>query len=114
MLKNKSPVVFAEYKELRNKVTHEMEAAKRNYFENLVSEAINGNTSETWKVINKLLRQQKRKTTAIPQSIEIGKKSIKSPESIYNKMNEHFVTIGEKLSAKVKSSQQLKKVSKSF
>ena len=111
MLKNKSPVVFAEYKKLRNKVTYEKEAAKRNYFENLFSEAISGYASETWKVINKLLRKQKRKTTAMPQSIKIDKKSIKCSESICNKMNEHFVTMGEKLSVKVKSTteQGLKK-----
>ena len=58
-LKHKSPVVFAEYKKLRNRVTHEKEAAKRNYFENLFSEA-NGNMSETQKVINKLLCKLKR------------------------------------------------------
>ena len=101
-LKHKGPVVFAEYKKLRNRVTHEKEAAKSNYFENLFSEK-NGNTFETWKVINKLLRKPKRKTTAMPQSIKIGIKSIKCPESIFNKMNEHFVTIGKKLSANVKS-----------
>ena len=78
------------------------EAAKRKYFENLFSEA-NGNRSETWKVINKLLRKPKRKTTAMPQSIKIGIKSIECPESICYKMNEHFVTIGKKLSANVKS-----------
>ena len=69
----------------------------------MFSEAINGNTPETRNVINKLQRKQKRKTTAMPQSIKIGKKSIKCPESVCKKMNEHFLTIGEKLSAKVKS-----------
>ena len=71
----------------------------------MFSEA-NGNTSETWKVVNKLLRKPKRKTAAMPQSIKIGKKSIKCPESICNKMNEHFVIIGEKLSANVQSTSE--------
>ena len=83
------------------KVTHEKKTAKRNHFENLFSKE-NGNTSEAWNTISKLLRKPKRKTTAMLQSTEIGKQLIKCPESICNKMNEHFATIGEKICANLK------------
>ena len=57
--------------------------------------------SETWKVISKLpdccVYKLKYKTTALPQSIKIGKKSSKCSESICNKMNEHFMMTDEKL-----------------
>ena len=39
----------------------------------------------------------------MPQSIKIGNTLIKFPQSISNKINEHFLTIGEKLSTNVKS-----------
>ena len=38
----------------------------------------------------------------MPQSTEISKQLIKCPESICNKMNEHFATIGEKICANLK------------
>ena len=72
-LKIKVLLFLLWYKKPRNRVTHEKEAAKTNYFENLFSEA-NGNTHETWKVINTLLRKPKRKTTAMSLSTKIGKK----------------------------------------
>ena len=86
---------------LKIKVTHEKKTAKRNHFENLFSKE-NGNTFETWNAISKLLQKPKRKTTAMPQSTEIGKQLIKCPESICNTMNERFVTIGEKIWANLK------------
>ena len=59
--------------------------------------------SEMWKGMNKLQNKLKCKTTAMPQSIKIGNTLIKFPQSICNKIDEHFLTICEKLSANVKS-----------
>ena len=51
------------------------------------------------KNINQLLRKNKPKST-IPSLVKIGDKTIADPTEICNKLNEHFVTIGEKLGSK--------------
>ena len=49
-MKSKCPKQLAIYKKLRNKVTHEKEASKRAYFDNLLNHA--SNSAETWNLIN--------------------------------------------------------------
>ena len=89
---------MAIYKKLRNKVSHEKEAAKRAYFDNLFNHA--SNSAKTWNLINQLLHKSKPKAE-MPRLIKAHGKTITSPQEIYNEMNRHFVKIGEKLSAKV-------------
>jgi len=57
-LKNKTPEILKEYKQLRNKVTHLKENAKYSYYKNLFQNA--KNTTDTWKYINQLLRKRKQ------------------------------------------------------
>ena len=97
-MKNKCPKQLAIYKKLRNKVTHEKEAAKRAYFDDLFGHA--SNSAETWNLINQLLHKCKPKAET-PQQVIAHGKTITSPQEICNEMNRHFVEIGEKLSAKV-------------
>ena len=80
-----------------NKLTHIKKKAKKDYFENLFSNA--NNSSDTWNYINLLLRKTKRKTTS-PQTIKVDGQIISSSQKICNQMNQHFATIGEKLAAK--------------
>ena len=63
-LKKRDCSIFNEYKKYRNKLTHIKKKAKKDYFENLFSNA--NNSSDTWNYINLLLRKTKRKTTLPP------------------------------------------------
>ena len=96
-LKNKSPTAHTDYKKYRNKLTHLKEAAKKIYYQNIFLGP--GNPSNTWKNINQLLRKNKPKST-VPSLVKLGDKTITDPTEICNKLNEHFVTIGEKLGSK--------------
>ena len=57
------------------------------------------NPSDTWKNINQLLGKNKPKST-VPSFVKIGDETITDQTEICNKLNEHFVTIGEKLGSK--------------
>ena len=96
-VKNKSPIAHTDYKKYRNKLTHVKEAAKKIYYQKLFLGP--GNPSNTWKNINQLLRKNKPKST-VPSLVKVGDKTITDPTEICNKLNEHFVTIGEKLGSK--------------
>ena len=54
------------------------------------------NPTDTWKNINHLLRKNKPKST-VPSFVKVGDETIRDQTKICNKLNDHFVTIGEKL-----------------
>ena len=95
-MKSKCFKQLAIYKKVRNKVTHEKEAAKRAYFDNLFNDA--SNSAETWNLINQLLHKSKPKAK-MPRLIKAHGKTITSPQEICNEVNKHFVEIRKKLSA---------------
>ena len=66
------------------------------YFENLFRNA--RNPSDTWKHISQLLRKSIPKSSS-PQTLKVEGKLISSPPTIRNELNQHFVSIGEKLIA---------------
>ena len=76
------------------------EIAKRSYFQYLFQRA--KNPTDTWKHINVLLRKTKPKST-IPRKVVVGNEIIASPQTICDKMNNHFVKIGKKLSASLQN-----------
>ena len=95
--------MFEEFKKYRNRLTHLKEAAKRNYFHDLNKNS--KNSKDTWKCINQLLRKTKPKTS-VPNTIHADGQVITSPQSICEKLNDHFVKIGEKLSDKLASNRE--------
>ena len=97
-IKTKCPLSLANYKKIRNKVTHDKEVAKKAYFENLFNNT--SNSTDTWKLINRPLRKHAPKAE-MPQQLKVNKKTITNSLEICNEINKHFVEIGEKFSAKV-------------
>ena len=97
-IKSKCSLSLANYKKIRNKVTHDKEVAKKACFENLCNNT--SNSTDTWKLINRLLRKHTLKAE-MPQQLKVNKKTITNPLEICNEINKHFVEVGEKLSAKV-------------
>ena len=85
---------------MRNKVTHDKEAAKRAYFDNRFNNS--SSTADTWDLINQLLHKSKPKAE-MPRHLKVDDKTITNPLDICNAMNRHFVEIGEKLSTHVPS-----------
>ena len=70
--------------------------AKRYYFKNLFRKA--RNSSDTWKHINQLLGKSIPKSS-LPHTLKVEGKLIFSFPTICKELNQHFVSIGEKLSA---------------
>ena len=97
-LKTKCPKQLQIYKKIRNKVTHEKEAAKRAYFETLCRNA--SNSADTWKLVNKILRNKRPKVDTL-NLLRANENLVSNSQEICNAMNKHFVEVGEKLSAKV-------------
>ena len=95
--------MFEEFRKYRNRLTHLKEAAKCNYFHDLFKNS--KNSSDTWKCINQLLRKTKPKTS-VPNAIHADGQVITLPKSICEKLNDHFVKIGEKLSDKLASNHE--------
>ena len=78
-MKSKCPKQLAIYKKLRNKVTHEKEAANRVCFDNLFNRA--SNLAKTWNLINQLLHKSKPKAEML-RLIKAHGKTITSPQEI--------------------------------
>ena len=97
-LKNKCSKKFACYKKYRNKLTHIKENAQQNYFQNVFCGPCS--PSDTWKNINQILRKSQLKITKILNAVKVDSKTITDPSQMCNKLNEHFVTVGEKLGFK--------------
>ena len=66
-IKSKCPLSLANYKKIKNKVTHDKEVAKKAYFGNLFNNT--SNSTDTWKLINRLLRKHRPKAE-MPQQLK--------------------------------------------
>ena len=97
-VKNQSDLLFAAYKQIRNKVTNMNQKLKRDFFSDKIN-AFEGNMKETWKTINQMINKRS-KTTHI-SSLEDGDKDITDSQQIADAMNQYFCNIGEKLSSKI-------------
>ena len=81
------PFAWEQYKCLRNAVNSEVNTAKRNYYENVVT--LNRNDPKSlWKKINDLIRERKSQNSIIHGISAL-------------KFNDYFSTIGEKVSTKL-------------
>ena len=72
-IKTKCPLSLANYKKIRNKVTHDKKVAEKAYFEKLFNNT--SNSTDTWKLINRLLRKHTPKAE-IPQQLKVNKNTI--------------------------------------
>ena len=81
------------YKMYRNKLTRVKKLAKSIYYGELLTK--NGK-SESWKIINKLLRK-KIKTNSLPTLLKVDGKVIEQPADICHEFNKHFCSIGKNL-----------------
>ena len=83
-----------KYKKYRNKLTHNEEILKENYYRNLFCE--NNDPSLTWKHMNEILINSKNEVF-LPNFLKMKEKEITEPQNICNELNQHFVDIGKKI-----------------
>ena len=90
-----------EKKKQGNLVNSEIRLAKQNYCLNNLNKCT-GDSSNTWEIISELawLKYGKKSLT----SLKLNDVSIASPTMLSNEFNDHFGTIGPKLSEKLNSS----------
>ena len=97
-MKNQSDLLFAAYKQIRNKVTNMNQKLKRDFSSDKIK-TFDGNVKETWKTINQMINKRS-KTTHI-SSLEDGDKDITDSQQIADAMNQYFCNFEEKLSSKI-------------
>ena len=102
-IKTKNPEDHKAYSTFRNKLSKKKYRAKREYFQELLTNAKNkGDRSVTWEVINKAFGKDKRKRI-YPNEVQIGEPPdstmSKDPKDVTNVLK-HFTSIASKLAKK--------------
>ena len=85
------------YKEFRNHVTYQLKVSKQNYFHNLLQQARN-NMRKVWNILNGIIRPQTKSNNLNIDSLLIDGRKIHDNNVICNELNQHFSTIGSRIS----------------
>ena len=99
-LKIKTEKCKKKYLLYKNKLTHILRVAKKQYFIKLFSD-LKGNMKKTWEQINSILGKTK-KSTMISEIVYDNRK-LKSNRHIANAFNTYFVNIGKNLAKSIPS-----------
>ena len=97
-IKNKSSILMASYRHVRNRVNNLDKNLKREYFSNKIA-LEKGNLKETWKTLNLFLN--KRSKTTNVESLNVDREVITENSNIARSMNEFFCSVGRNLSVKI-------------
>ena len=107
-LKTPSKRNEAKYKIYRNKLTHIVRIAKKNYFDKKFENCKN-DIKKTWDTIKELIRKKPHRSQ-LPTSFLCNNKCINNPKEIANNFNEFFSNIGPNLAKQFdKNSNDFKK-----
>ena len=88
------------YKRFKNKLTHIIRIAKKNYFKEKFDMHIN-NGKKTWETIGQILKNKNRKTTVTDTFITSNGIPCTDNTDIANNFNTYFTTVGNTLAANV-------------
>ena len=91
-------LTFDEFKQYRNYVTCKLREAKKLYFQNIFNE-MRGNMKKMWTVINGLVKPGLNRNNNLIKSLLINGVILDDPTQVCNILNEHFSTVGSKISA---------------
>ena len=89
-----SPRYFNSFK---NKVTDLIKYARKDYYKNLFI-SIKNDTKRTWKIINNIIKPNRKYNSNIIKTILFNNRIYDEPEKIASLFNTHFSTIGKKIS----------------
>ena len=90
-------ITFESYKRFRNFVTNKIKESKYDYFDNLLKQVKN-NMKKIWTVINGLIKPNYNRNERLIKSLLIDGEIFEDDCTISNLMNQHFATIGSKIS----------------
>ena len=88
------------YKTFKNKLTHIIRIAKKNYFKEKFDMHRN-NGEKTWETIGEILKNQTKNTTATDTFITSNGVPCTNNTDIANNFNTYFTTVGNPLAAKL-------------
>ncbi|CAH3015189.1 unnamed protein product, partial [Porites evermanni] len=83
---------------LRNIVNSEISLAKQTYYQNSFNQ-YTGDSRKTWQTINELTSRKSGKTAIT--SLKVNGVTITNPTELSNEFNNHFATIGPRLSRNI-------------
>ena len=86
------------YKTCKNKLTHLIRIAKKNYFKEKFDMHRN-NGKKTWETIGEILKNKNRKTTVTDTFITPNGKTCTDKTETANNFNKYFTTVGNTLAA---------------
>ena len=94
--------LITQFKQYSNKLTTEKPIAKQDYFKSLLLESRN-NVSQQWKIINKILEKNQKKTHVIDKLVTDNGTVLTDSKAICNELNNFFVSrlIGPIMASKI-------------
>lgn len=98
-LRHRSNEKLLKYKTYKNKLTDLLRVAKGLYFQNQI-ELNKTNIKQTWKILNNVIGQNKKKELTYPL-VDGNGESITSTEEVANKFCKYFTNIGSNLADKI-------------
>ena len=101
-LKNPSDEMAVDlYKTYGNKLTHVKEISKKMYYKSVI-DVNKSNSNRLWKVINEIIRQERKQTNNIPHEV-IDANGHKQTDSVTvsNAFNQYFSEVGSRLASKI-------------
>lgn len=98
-LKNPTPYNCDTYKQYKNKFTHLLRIAKKNYYSYQLKESAS-NIKSTWNIINELFNKKKG-SVKIPTNFTKDGISFANPFDIANGFNDFFANVGRHLAEKI-------------
>ena len=89
------------YKTYKNKLTHIKEISKKMYYKSVIDEN-KSNSNRLWKVINEIIRKERKQTSNIPHEV-IDANGHKQTDSatVNNTFNQYFSEVGFRLASKI-------------
>ena len=88
---------ISRYKEYKTILDSALDAAQQKYYHELFSDA-KSSAINMWKTLGSIINPGKKKNTNKITRLKIGEEFIEDSQQISNEMNNHFCTIGSKLS----------------
>ena len=90
----KRPVTYGDlYRRYRNLLTKTINQAKNDYYKSKFNES-NGNIKDTWKLINKIMGRNSKKSNS--STFKINGSLVDDPNTIADSFNNYYCTIGTK------------------
>ena len=93
VLKSSSDISWLDYKKFRNKLTHEIEDAKRTYFKSKILTS-KSDPKKLWQNLNEIVNLKSKKSKSNINELKDEDLTITEPIEICNHLNNFFTDVG--------------------